>query len=39
MEQRYYSDMLAALANRASLGTVRWLGLPRPSPTVMLRCH
>jgi len=26
MEQRYFSDMLAALANRASLGTVSWLG-------------
>ena len=26
MEQRYFSDMLAALATRASLGTVSWLG-------------
>lgn len=26
MEQRYFSDMLVALANRASLGTVSWLG-------------
>ena len=35
MEQRYFSEMLAALSNRANYGTVSWLGFSN----VPLRRH
>lgn len=35
MEQRYFSDMLTALSNRANYGTVSWLGFSN----VPLRRH